>query len=77
MIPSMFTDSQSIVLMISIPPLRAAVIGLGTGMTAKAVAAFPLEHIDVLEIEPAMGRVALRAHDSVHGLGGLEVIASA
>jgi len=33
---------------------RAAVIGLGTGMTAKAVAAFPLREIEVLEIEPAM-----------------------
>lgn len=37
---------------------RAAVIGLGTGMTAKAAAAFPLEHIDVLEIEPAMVEAA-------------------
>jgi spermidine synthase len=33
---------------------RAAVIGLGTGMTAKAVGAFPLREIEVLEIEPAM-----------------------
>jgi spermidine synthase len=37
---------------------RAAVIGLGTGMTAKAVAAFPLREIEVLEIEPAMSDVA-------------------
>jgi spermidine synthase len=33
---------------------RAAVIGLGTGMTARAVGAFPLKEIEVLEIEPAM-----------------------
>jgi spermidine synthase/Flp pilus assembly protein TadD len=33
---------------------RAAVIGLGTGMTAKAVGTFPLREIEVLEIEPAM-----------------------
>lgn len=33
---------------------RAAVIGLGTGMTAKAVGAFPLREIEVLEIEPAV-----------------------
>ncbi len=35
---------------------RAAVIGLGTGMTAHAVAAFPLREIEVLEIEPAMSK---------------------
>ncbi len=33
---------------------RAAVIGLGTGMTARAVGAFPFREIEVLEIEPAM-----------------------
>jgi spermidine synthase len=33
---------------------RAAVIGLGTGMTSKAVAAFPVREVEVLEIEPAM-----------------------
>ena len=32
----------------------AAVIGLGTGMTAKAVATFPIKTLDILEIEPAM-----------------------
>jgi spermidine synthase len=37
---------------------RAAVIGLGTGMTAKAVGAFPLSEIEVLEIEPAMVEAA-------------------
>lgn len=36
---------------------RAAVIGLGSGMTAHAVAAFPLREIEVLEIEPAMAQV--------------------
>jgi spermidine synthase len=33
---------------------RVAVIGLGTGMTVKAVGAFPVKKIEVLEIEPAM-----------------------
>lgn len=33
---------------------RAAVIGLGTGMTTHAVAAFPIKEVEVLEIEPAM-----------------------
>ncbi|HEY2989845.1 MAG TPA: fused MFS/spermidine synthase [Candidatus Binatia bacterium] len=33
---------------------RAAVIGLGTGMTSKAVATFPVREVEVLEIEPAM-----------------------
>ena len=37
---------------------RAAVIGLGTGMTAKAVGVFPVREIEVLEIEPAMVEVA-------------------
>lgn len=36
----------------------AAVIGLGTGMTAKAVAAFPLHRLDILELEPAMVEAA-------------------
>jgi spermidine synthase len=38
---------------------RGAVIGLGTGMTAGAVAAFPLQEIEVLEIEPAMKEAAV------------------
>lgn len=42
---------------------RAAVIGLGTGMTAKAVGAFPLREIEVLEIEPAIADVAGFFHD--------------
>ncbi len=33
---------------------RAAVIGLGTGMTTRAVSAFPIKEVEVLEIEPAM-----------------------
>src|SRR5713226_4368432 len=33
---------------------RAVVIGLGSGMSAKALATFPLKEIEVLEIEPAM-----------------------
>jgi spermidine synthase len=33
---------------------RAAVIGLGTGMTTHAVATFPIKEVEVLEIEPAM-----------------------
>lgn len=33
---------------------RAVVIGLGTGMSAKAVATFPVKEMEVLEIEPAM-----------------------
>ncbi len=37
---------------------QVAVIGLGTGMTAKALSAFPVDKIDVLEIEPAMVKTA-------------------
>jgi spermidine synthase len=33
---------------------RAAVIGLGTGMSAHALATFPVKKIEVIEIEPAM-----------------------
>jgi spermidine synthase len=33
---------------------RAAVIGLGTGMTTRAVSSFPIKEVEVLEIEPAM-----------------------
>jgi spermidine synthase len=33
---------------------RVLVIGMGSGMTAKAVAAFPVERLDVAEIEPAV-----------------------
>jgi spermidine synthase len=34
------------------------IIGLGTGMTAKAVGAFPVRRIDILEIEPAVVEAA-------------------
>lgn len=37
---------------------QAAVIGLGTGMTLKAIGTFPVEKIEVLEIEPAMVEAA-------------------
>ncbi|MBI2090179.1 MAG: fused MFS/spermidine synthase [Deltaproteobacteria bacterium] len=37
---------------------RVAIIGLGTGMTVKAVGAFPVRKIEVLEIEPAMAEAA-------------------
>lgn len=37
---------------------HAAVIGLGTGMTIKALGAFPVNRIEVLEIEPAMVQAA-------------------
>ena len=37
---------------------EVAVIGLGTGMTVKAVGAFPVKKIEVLEIEPAMAEAA-------------------
>ena len=33
---------------------RVVIIGLGAGMTVKAVAAFPVQQIDVAEIEPAV-----------------------
>ncbi len=33
---------------------RVLVIGMGSGMTAKAVAAFPVQRLDVAEIEPAV-----------------------
>jgi spermidine synthase len=33
---------------------RVLVIGMGSGMTAKAVAAFPVERLEVAEIEPAV-----------------------
>ncbi|MEK6716361.1 MAG: fused MFS/spermidine synthase, partial [candidate division NC10 bacterium] len=33
---------------------RVLVIGMGSGMTAKAVAAFPVEQLEVAEIEPAV-----------------------
>lgn len=35
-------------------PKRALVIGLGSGTTAGAVAKYPIEHMDIAEIEPAV-----------------------
>ena len=37
---------------------RVGIIGLGTAMTVKAVGAFPVKEIEVLEIEPAMAEAA-------------------
>ncbi len=37
---------------------QVVIIGLGTGMTAKAVATFPVKKIEILEIEPAMAEAA-------------------
>ncbi len=37
------------------PPRRVLLIGFGSGMTAAALAAYPeLEHLDIVEIEPAV-----------------------
>ena len=45
-----------------------AIIGLGTGMTVKAVGAFPVESIKVLEIEPAMAEAAALFEDRIGGI---------
>jgi spermidine synthase len=45
-----------------------AIIGLGTGMTAKAVGAFPVQSIKVLEIEPAMAEAAAFFTDKIGGI---------
>lgn len=37
---------------------QVAIIGLGTGMTAKAVGSFPVKKMEILEIEPAMVEAA-------------------
>ena len=37
---------------------RVGIIGLGTGMTVKAVGSFPVKNIEVLEIEPAIFEAA-------------------
>jgi spermidine synthase len=42
-----------------------AIIGLGTGMTVKAVGAFPAQSIQVLEIEPAMVEAAAYFKDKI------------
>jgi spermidine synthase len=45
-----------------------ALIGLGTAMTAKAVGTFPVERIEVLEIEPAMVEAAAFFKDKIGGI---------
>jgi spermidine synthase len=45
-----------------------AIIGLGTGMTVKAVGAFPVASIKVLEIEPAMAEAATFFKDKIGGI---------
>jgi spermidine synthase len=35
-------------------PPRAAIVGFGSGVTAGAVTQFPIEHADVIELEPAV-----------------------
>jgi spermidine synthase len=45
-----------------------AIIGLGTGMTVKAVGTFPVESIKVLEIEPAMAEAAAFFEKKIGGI---------
>lgn len=47
---------------------EVAVIGLGTGMTIKAVGSFPVKKVEVLEIEPAMAEAAAFFHDLNGGI---------
>src|SRR5262245_6429557 len=47
-------------------PERVLVIGLGSGITAGAVARHPVAHLDIVEIEPAM-RAAARLFTGVNG----------
>lgn len=48
-------------------PRRALVIGLGTGSTAGWLGAIPgVERVDVVELEPAVLRVAAACHDVNH-----------
>ncbi|HKS24929.1 MAG TPA: spermidine synthase, partial [Thermoanaerobaculia bacterium] len=50
-------------------PRRAAVVGLGTGSTAGWLGAVPsIEHVDVVEIEPAIGHVAEACTPVNHGV---------
>lgn len=39
-------------------PKSVAIIGLGSGVTAAAVSQHPVEHIDIIEIEPAVARAS-------------------
>jgi spermidine synthase len=45
-----------------------AIIGLGTGMTVKAVGTFPVQSIRVLEIEPAMTEAAAFFEKKIGGI---------
>ena len=47
---------------------EVAIIGLGTGMTVKAVGTFPVESIRVLEIEPAMVEAAAFFETKIGGI---------
>jgi predicted membrane-bound spermidine synthase len=63
--PSAGADMPTQVMLAAAPlalaerPRRALVIGLGSGVTAGAALAFPLERLDIVEIEPEVAR-ALR-----------------
>jgi spermidine synthase len=47
-------------------PKRVVVIGMGSGITAGSVARYPIEHLDIVEIEPAVVE-ASRFFASEHG----------
>jgi spermidine synthase len=47
-------------------PKKVLVIGLGSGITAGAVARYPVERVDLVEIEPAVVE-ASRFFDQLHG----------
>ncbi|MEW6747282.1 MAG: tetratricopeptide repeat protein [Planctomycetota bacterium] len=48
-------------------PRRALVIGLGTGVTVAAALRFPLQHVDVVEISPAVVEAAERFFSDITG----------
>ena len=39
-------------------PRDVFVLGLGTGITAAAIARYPVQHIDIVELEPAAAKAA-------------------
>ncbi len=49
-------------------PRRVAVIGLGTGMTARAVASWSPERLDIYELEPAVAAAAASFADEGGGV---------
>jgi len=53
-------------LLLHADPKKVLVIGLGSGITAGAVARYPVERVDVIEIEPAMVE-ASRFFGRLHG----------